>query len=185
MRMEQLLRNAGKWAILAAILAFAAPVQAQREFVVLPSPNAVSVPPGILAPPPQNAEPLSTIRIPENLPDKPAAPIGVERLPSRKSWMILSAVQHSAATFDAYSTRQAIGNGATEQDPFMRPFAGSPAIYAAIQVGPLLLDYAARKMQRSDHQWARKLWWVPQSASTAAYIASGVHNLNVTNQLAK
>ena len=96
--------------------------------------------------------------------------------------MILSAVQHGAATFDAFSTRQAIGSGAVERDPLMRPFAGSPAIYAAIQVGPLLLDYAARRMQRSHNDVARKLWWVPQSASTVAFIASGVHNIHVANR---
>ena len=55
-------------------------------------------------------------------------------------------------------------------------------MYAAIQVGPLLLDYTARKMQRSRNDVARKLWWAPQSAATVLFIASGVHNLHVANQ---
>lgn len=169
---------------LAAAVSLAAPAWAQREYPVLPMPNAVnSLPSSIsLAPSAPNAESLSTIRIPQNLPEKPRPLIGVERLPSRRSWMILSAVQHGAATFDAFSTRQAIGTGAVERDPLMRPFAGSPAIYAAIQAGPLLLDYAARRMQRSHYDIVRKLWWVPQSASTAAFIASGVHNIHVANR---
>jgi len=173
--------------VLAAALAFAAPVWAQRDFALLPTPITVdSVPPAISALPSIQSTAsfasLSTIRVPGNLPDKPSAPIGVERLPSRKSWLILSAVQHGAATFDAYSTRQAIETGAVERDPLMRPFAGSPAIYFAIQAGPLLLDYASRKMQRNSHEWVRKSWWLPQSASSALFIASGVHNLGVASR---
>jgi len=183
-RIDQSRKRAAKWALLAAAVAFAAPVWAQREFTILPSTTAVDSFPATISVPPArfDDESLSTIRIPQNLPNKPAQSIGVERLPSRRSWIILSAVQHSAAAFDAYSTRQSIGNGGVERDPFMQPFAHSPAIYAAIQVGPLLLDYAARKMQRSHYDAARKLWWAPQSAATVLFIASGVHNLHVANQ---
>jgi hypothetical protein len=188
---KELIKNlrvsGGKWAILAAALALAAPAWAQRDFTLLPTPITVdSVPPAITALPSIQStasfSSLSTIRVPNNLPDKPTAPIGVERLPLRKSWIILSAVQHGAAAFDAYSTRQAIETGAVERDPLMRPFAGSPAIYFAIQAGPVLLDYASRKMQRNSHEWVRKSWWLPQTASTALFIASGVHNLGVANR---
>jgi len=96
--------------------------------------------------------------------------------------MVLALVQHGAATFDAYSTRQAIEHGAVEADPLMRPFAQSPGIYAAIQVGPVLLDYAARRMQRSNNVLARCMWWVPQSGSTAMFLFSGVHNLHVAGE---
>lgn len=91
-------------------------------------------------------------------------------------------MQHSAATFDAYSTRQAVSSGAIEADPLMRPFAQSPAIYAAIQVGPAILDYAARRMQRSSNNFLRRTWWVPQSASTGLFLFSGAHNLQVANR---
>lgn len=125
---------------------------------------------------------LSTVRIPDALPAQPSRRKDVEELPSRRAWMMLSLVQHGAATFDAYSTRQAIEHGAVEADPLMRPFAKSPGIYAAMQVGPLLLDYAARRMQRSNNVLARCMWWVPQSGSTAMYIFSGVHNLHVAGE---
>jgi hypothetical protein len=29
---------------------------------------------------------------------------------------------------------------------------------------------------RSSHPWMRKMWWVPQSVSTAASLFGGVHN---------
>jgi len=80
---------------------------------------------------------------------------------------------------DAYSTRQAVSRGAGEQDPLMRPFAHSPAIYAAIQVGPVLFDVLARHMQRSNYNLERRTWWVPQTASTGMSIFAGVHNLTI------
>ena len=129
----------------------------------------------------ENSQSLSTIRLPEAQPAKPTRVISAERLPSRRTWLLLSFAQHGAATFDAYSTRRAISTGAVEGDPLMRPFAGSPGIYAAIQAGPLALDYVAARMQRSQHQLFRRTWWVPQAASTAMFVVSGVHNLHVAH----
>ena len=130
----------------------------------------------------QNSQSLSTIRVPPVQPATPSKVIFVESAPSRRKWLMLSIVQHSAAAFDAYSTRQAISSGAHEVDPMMRPFAQSPGIYAAIQAGPVLLDYAARRMQRSPNGFLRHTWWLPQSASTGLFLFSGVHNLNVANR---
>lgn len=127
----------------------------------------------------QNSQSLSTIRVPPVQPAAPAKVIPVENLPSRRKWLVLSIAQHSAAAFDAYSTRQAVSSGAHEDDPLMRPFAQSPGIYAAIQAGPVALDYAARHMQRSQNSFLRHTWWLPQSASTGLFLFSGVHNLNV------
>lgn len=107
----------------------------------------------------------------------------VEGTPSRRKWIALSMAEHGAAAFDAYSTREAIGRGAVEADPLMRPFAGSPSIYAAIQIAPLVLDYAARRMQRSHNPVLRKMWWLPQAGGTAMYLSSGVHNLGVAAKL--
>ncbi len=95
----------------------------------------------------------------------------------RLPWLILSAGQHGAAAFDAYSTRRAIRRGAIEADPAMRPFAHSPAVYAAIQLGPAMLDIVARHMQRSRNNLWRRTWWVPQSASMSLFLFSGIHNL--------
>jgi hypothetical protein len=130
----------------------------------------------------QNSQSLSTVRIPEADPAKPMKVYAAERPRVSRSWIALSMVQHGAAAFDAYSTRQAIGHGAVEDDPLMRPFAHSGAIYAAIQVGPLLLDYAARRMQHSECGFVRRMWFVPQSVSTAGFLFSGVHNLNVASR---
>lgn len=132
--------------------------------------------------PAQGSQSLSTIRVPTTPDAKPAPVIGVEVIPSRRKWLILSIAQHSAAAFDAYSTRRALANGATERDPFIEPFAGSPALYGAIQAGPLGLDYVARKMQRSENPLVRHTWWLPQTMSTGLFMFSGVHNLHVANQ---
>jgi hypothetical protein len=130
----------------------------------------------------QHGQALDTIRVPDPTPSKPVRIIMAETHP-RKAWLILSIAEHSAATFDAYSTRVAVSKGATEADPMMRPFAHSPAIYGAIQVGPLLLDYAARRMERSQIGLLRKTWWIPQTAATGIFLFSGVHNMNVANSM--
>ncbi|MGA9998569.1 MAG: hypothetical protein WBQ04_00460 [Candidatus Acidiferrales bacterium] len=127
-------------------------------------------------------QPLSSVRIPKPLPVKPIKVYSPEKPRISRSWLALTMMQHGAATFDAYSTRQAIGHGAVEDDPLMRPFAHSGAIYAAIQVGPLLLDYVARRMQHSEYGMVRRMWFVPQSASTAGFLISGVHNLSVASR---
>lgn len=124
---------------------------------------------------------FSTIRIPEAQP-KPIQFASAETFPSRKAWMALSLVQSGAATFDAYTTRQAIGHGAVENDPTMRPFAHSPSLYAAIQVGPVLLDLLARHMQRNEHNVFRHTWWMPQSVATAGFVIAGVHNTGVASR---
>ncbi|HXN71093.1 MAG TPA: hypothetical protein VN861_00910 [Candidatus Acidoferrales bacterium] len=126
----------------------------------------------------QNSQSFSTIRIQEE-DEKRYRLREPESIPARREWLALMVLEHSAAAFDAYSTRDAISRGAKEEDPIMRPFAHSPAIYAAIQVGPVLLDVLARHMQRSQYSFVRRTWWVPQSASTGVSIFSGVHNLNV------
>ena len=106
----------------------------------------------------------------------------VDEMPSRRKWLALGMAVHGAAAFDSYTTRQAIGRGAVEADPLMRPFADSPSIYAAIQVAPLALDYAARHMQRSENPIIRKMWWLPQSSGAAMYLFSGAHNLGVAGR---
>jgi hypothetical protein len=126
-----------------------------------------------------NSQSFSMFRLPEAAPAKPIRVIAAETTPPRKSWLLLSIAQHGAAAFDAYTTRQAISAGAHEDDPLMRPFAHSPAIYAVSQISPTLLDYAARRMQRSQYAFLRHSWWLPQSASTALFIFSGTHNLRV------
>jgi hypothetical protein len=96
----------------------------------------------------------------------------------RLMWNGLSVAAAGAATFDAWSTRRAITQyGAVELDPMLKPFAGNASIYAAVQVGPALMDFVGRKMMYSRHPWMRRAWWVPQSASIAASVFCGGHNL--------
>jgi hypothetical protein len=95
-------------------------------------------------------------------------------------WMGLGIAAHSAATFDAWTTRRAITTaGAQEVNPLFKPFAGNASLYAVIQVGPLMMDYVGRKMLYSRHSWVRHMWWVPQSASFASSLFGGIHNLGV------
>lgn len=122
---------------------------------------------------------LSSVCILEPAPVKPVKVYPAETPRMSHSWLALMIAQHGAATFDAYTTRQAIGRGAVEDDPLMRPFAHSGAIYAAIQVGPLLMDYVARRMQHSEYGTVRRIWFVPQSASAIGFVLSGAHNLGV------
>jgi hypothetical protein len=118
---------------------------------------------------------------------KPAKPMTVsvaalreEDRRNRRLWMGLAIASHSAATFDAWSTRHAITTyGAQELNPMLRPFAGNASLYVAIQVAPTLLDFAGRKMMYSKYSWVRRAWWVPQSASFVSSIFCGAHNLSV------
>jgi hypothetical protein len=124
---------------------------------------------------------LSNIRVPELNPGKPAGVTAAETKPYKREWLALMVVEHGAAAFDAYSTRQAVSRGAVEDDPLMRPFAHSGAIYAATQAGPVMFDLIARYMQHSENGFIRKMWWMPQSVSAATSIFAGVHNLNVAS----
>jgi hypothetical protein len=93
-------------------------------------------------------------------------------------WKGLAIASSGAATFDAWSTRRAITTaGAQELNPLLRPFAGNASLYAAIQIGPALMDFAGKKMMYSRYSWVRHIWWVPQSASFVSSIFCAGHNL--------
>ena len=99
---------------------------------------------------------------------------------NRRIWLGLSIASHSAAEFDAWSTRNAITTkGGFEANPLLKPFAGNGWIYAAIQVEPTVMDYVARKMMYSRHSWERHTWWVPQTASFLGSILCGAHNVSL------
>jgi hypothetical protein len=97
-----------------------------------------------------------------------------------KMWFVLGAVEHGAATFDAWSTRRNISDGtAYETNPLLKPFANSGALYAAIQVAPVMFDLLSKQMLRNSHPWVRRMWWVPQTGSTVASVFSGAHNMSI------
>jgi len=190
MRTNKLEKRTFLSGIFVLAMAFAQPTHAQQlsSSSIMPATAAADVTPvavtmNVSAHPVQNFDANPIVNLPEApVSGRPIGRIGVERLPSRRTWIALSLAQHGAAVFDAYSTRQAIATGATEQNPLLRPFATSPAIYAATQVGPLVLDYAARRMQLSRHEFIRRVWWVPQSTGAAISICAGVHNMRVADR---
>jgi Domain of unknown function (DUF5658) len=96
-----------------------------------------------------------------------------------KAWLFLSSAQHGASLFDAYSTRYAVGHGAVEENPLMRPFARSASIYVVSQMAPAVLDYLALRMRRSHSHFVRRMRRLPQSLSTGTYVVAGIHNLRV------
>lgn len=122
-----------------------------------------------------SSEPSGSYRVGSKIAFRPTLE---SRKPPIKLWRTLLIVQHSAAVFDAWSTRDAIQNrGAHELNPLFRPFAGSNAIYAATQVGSGLFDYLGHRMMKSRKGWMRRLWWLPQVAGTVGSLFSGAHNL--------
>src|ERR1700688_4512298 len=99
----------------------------------------------------------------------------------QKLWYTFMAAGHSAAAFDAYSTRRAVsGNYGAESNPLLRPFAHSNAIYAATQISPAVMDYVGRRMLTSSHSALRRFWWVPQVAGAGFSFSAGMHNYSLT-----
>ena len=95
-------------------------------------------------------------------------------------WIGLGIAGHSAATFDAWTTRRVISSGSGyEMDPLLRPFAGNDSIYAAIQAGPLLYEFVGYRMMHSRHAWERHTWWLPQALGMGMNFGSGLSNLRV------
>jgi hypothetical protein len=142
-------------------------VDAQPSFARVPSEDSLA---GITsAPTSALLGRASTISVPERATS------------SRRQWLALCLAAHATATFDAWTTRRALAAGNYETDPTLRPFAGSPAIYGAIQVSPLILDFVGYRMQHSELGLVRKFWRVPQSMSAAVSIGAGVHNISVTH----
>jgi len=99
----------------------------------------------------------------------------------RMEWFGLSIAAHSAAGFDAWSTRRVLSSvpQAQEMNPFLRPFAGNASMYAAVQVAPTIFDYLSHRMMTSRHEFFRHTWWLPQAVSATVSVASGVHNVGV------
>jgi hypothetical protein len=118
-------------------------------------------------------------------PFQPAKPVFTrprETPGQRKIWYGLAIAGHSGAAFDAWSTHRAVAGGyGQEANPFLRPYAGSNAIYAATQVSPLVMDFLGKRMMVSQHGWVRKLWWVPQTAGASLSFVSGAHNMGVVH----
>jgi len=113
-------------------------------------------------------------------PAKPAVAESYETPRQRKIWYGLMVLGHGTAAFDAWTTRQAVSGGyGVESDPTQRPFASSGAIYATTQVTPLIMDFVAHRMMRSNNPMIRKAWWIPQAASASVSLGAGLHNYSI------
>ena len=100
----------------------------------------------------------------------------------RKIWYGLAVASHAGAAFDAWSTHRAVAGGyGQEANPFLRPYAGSKAIYAATQVSPAVMDLIGKRMMVSQHGWVRRIWWLPQAAGASVSFMSGWHNVGVVH----
>ncbi|PYY10226.1 MAG: hypothetical protein DMG61_22085 [Acidobacteria bacterium] len=97
-------------------------------------------------------------------------------------WRGLVIAEHSAALFDAWSTRKSItsGNG-YERNPLMKPFANSSAAYPMMQIAPTGFDFLSHRMMRSNNAFLRRAWWVPQAASFVGSLWMGTRNIRVAD----
>jgi hypothetical protein len=115
-----------------------------------------------------------------------AMKLAVTRTPEsprqRKAWYALLVAGHSAAVFDAWSTRRGVSGGyGTEGDPLLRPFSHSSAIYAATQVSPAVMDYLGHRMLTSNNAVFHRFWWVPQVAGASFSFGAGMHNYRLAH----
>ncbi len=103
-----------------------------------------------------------------------------ETVARQRIWYGLGAAGHGAAAFDGWATRRALSqNIGREANPLLRPFAHSGALHLAIQASPALMDFLGHRMMTNRRAWVRRIWWLPQSAGTAASLFSGVHNMSL------
>ena len=124
---------------------------------------------------PTNPTPAGTSIEPVLLvkPSKPS-PAG-----SKRVWLALTIAQHSAATFDAWTTRRRVSSGSYHENyPLLKPFAGNSSLYAVVQITPVVFDFVGQRMRHSDRPWMRRIWWVPQAAQTVTHLAFGARNLS-------
>lgn len=159
------------------------PVQPPQPSNPQPSAETTSYLPGMLEPKAASASGAANA-VPSDPAPQPILlaqpkPASAARV-STKRWWALSAAMHGAATFDAYSTRRFMLNGTGyELNPALRPIAGSPAIYAAIQIVPVALDFVSRKMMHSENPALRKFWWMPQSIAATSSFICAAHNMTL------
>ena len=153
-------------------------VRFQREAKVLASLNPLQSPhscftsarPQILGSAPRRPEPppraLRRARLLRRqahnpgLPSKPSlepssstdGPVGPQDSKNFQSFSTLRLPDaHATKPVRMVAVEEAVSDAAREDDPLMRPFAKSLEIYPAIQANPTMLDYVARRMQRSPH----------------------------------
>jgi hypothetical protein len=141
-----------------------------------------------VAPPPAPAPPLEPLPRPESAPPAKIAADGgevgavVESRPtapgySLATFIALGVLSHGASVFDAAITRQEVREGGYEENPLVRPYVRSYALFAVTQIGPFIYDGLGWLMTRSNHRWIRRLWWLPQTFNAVTCVAAGFYDL--------
>lgn len=129
---------------------------------------------------PESSAGLSAAAEPAAAPGRLAQRRRYETVARQRIWYGLGAAGHGAAAFDGWSTRRALSqNIGQEANPLLRPFAHSGSLHLAIQASPALMDFLGHRMMTNRRAWVRRIWWLPQSAGTAASLFSGVHNMSL------
>lgn len=98
----------------------------------------------------------------------------------------LTTVLAGAELYDGFSTRHFMDRcvRCRETDPVSRFFLGSRPgwdrmiVLGAAEAGGVHI--LARRMRRSRHVWARRLWWTPHVGLISAHVAMG--SLNYAGQ---
>lgn len=92
----------------------------------------------------------------------------------------LGAAQTAAQLWDGYTTRRAVEHGGYEADPLARSFTGRyPTWGTMVPAGTVQIigtALIAERMRRSHNHVIRKIWFVPQVASTAVSLAMVLRN---------
>lgn len=94
--------------------------------------------------------------------------------------MALTTAQTAAMVADGISTRRFVARGQRERDPIARLAIGSAPTWGRIvPVGAavvVLQTYLAERMKTSRHEWARRVWWLPQVVSIQVHTTLAVGN---------
>lgn len=142
-----------------------------------------------VAPPPAAAPPLEPLPRPDLPPPAGVAvdggQVGAAAAPrptapgySVGAFIALGIASHGASVFDAAATRhEVLYDGGYEENPLVRPYVRSYALFAVTQIGPFIYDGLGWLMTRSSHRWIRRLWWLPQTFNAVTNIASGLYDL--------
>ncbi len=89
---------------------------------------------------------------------------------------LMLAAAHGSAGFDAWSTRRYMRfPGAREQNPLMRPFGSSLAVYVAAQGDVIVPELLLRKLPKK-WKWVGYAWI---AGAAGAHLNFGVQNLHV------
>lgn len=140
-----------------------------------------------VVPPPAAAPPLELLPRAESVPPVQTAADGggavAEPRPtapgySLAAFIALGVASHSASIFDATVTRhEVLYDGGYEENPLVRPYVRSYALFAVTQIGPFIYDGLGWLMTRSSHRWIRRLWWLPQTFNAVTCLAGGFYDL--------